>query len=58
MEDNDQLVETARKGVAILGAGTPAAVRLENTARFLDFVSENLIRAAEQGREVLHSRTR
>ncbi|XVQ16305.1 helix-turn-helix domain-containing protein [Spirillospora sp. CA-255316] len=54
--DNDQLVETARQGVAILGPGTPAATRLENTARFLDFVTESLIRAAEQAREVLYTK--
>ncbi|MFI5682082.1 GbsR/MarR family transcriptional regulator [Streptomyces cellulosae] len=55
---NDQFIETARQGTAILGHGTPAATRLENAARFLDFVSENLIRAAEQGREVLYTRTK
>jgi DNA-binding transcriptional ArsR family regulator len=54
---NDQVVETARQGVAILGPGTPAAARLQNIARFLDFVSEALIRAAEQGREVLYTKT-
>ncbi len=54
---NDQFIETARQGVGILGRGTPAATRLENAARFLDFVSEALIRAAEQGREVLYTRT-
>ncbi|MGW4566043.1 helix-turn-helix domain-containing protein [Streptomyces sp. NPDC004561] len=54
---NDQFIETARQGVGILGRGTPAATRLENAARFLDFVGENLIRAAEQGREVLYTRT-
>jgi DNA-binding transcriptional regulator GbsR (MarR family) len=53
---NDQLVEAARKGVAVLGADTPAAVRLESIARFLDFVSEGITRAAEQAREVLHTR--
>ncbi|MCG5469813.1 helix-turn-helix domain-containing protein [Micromonospora sp. LAH09] len=53
---NDQLVETARQGVALLGPHTPAAARLENIARFLDFISESVIRAAEQAREVLHSR--
>ncbi|MFI0156442.1 GbsR/MarR family transcriptional regulator [Streptomyces lydicus] len=53
---NDQFIETARQGVGILGRGTPAATRLENAARFLDFVSEGLIRAAEQGREVLYTR--
>lgn len=53
---NDQLVETARQGVAVLGPGTPAADRLENIARFLDFVSEGIIRAAEQAREVLYTK--
>jgi DNA-binding CsgD family transcriptional regulator len=54
---NDQFIATARHGAAILGPGTPAATRLENAARFLDFVSEALIRAAGQGREVLYTRT-
>ncbi|MEU8424184.1 helix-turn-helix domain-containing protein [Micromonospora sp. NPDC048835] len=52
---NDQLVATAREGVAILGPQTPAAARLENIARFLDFISESIVRAAEQARAVLHS---
>ncbi|MGC4987523.1 MarR family transcriptional regulator, partial [Streptomyces sp. DT193] len=33
----------------------PAAARLENVARFLDFISESITRAAEQAREVLHT---
>jgi predicted transcriptional regulator len=49
-----QLVETARQGVGILGPG-PAAARLENIARFLDFVGENTARAAEQAREILYA---
>lgn len=49
-----QVVETARQGVAILGPGTPAATRLENIARFLDFVGESQARAAEQAREILY----
>lgn len=53
---NDLFIETARQGVGVLRPGTPAAARLENAARFLDFVSEGLIRAAEQGREVLYTR--
>lgn len=53
---NDQLVATAREGVAVLGPRTPAAERLENIARFLDFISESITRAAEQAREVLHTR--
>lgn len=53
---NAQLAETARHGVGILGPGTPAAARLENIARFLDFVGENITRAAEQAREVLYTK--
>jgi len=41
---------------SILGPGTPAAARLENIARFLDFVGENITRAAEQAREVLYTK--
>jgi DNA-binding transcriptional ArsR family regulator len=52
----DQVVEIARQGVAILGPGTPAATRLENIARFLDFVAESVTRAAEQAREVLYTK--
>ncbi|MFC9942534.1 GbsR/MarR family transcriptional regulator [Streptomyces pratensis] len=51
-----QVIETARQGVGVLGPGTPAAARLENVARFLDFVSENMTRAAEQARAVLHTK--
>ncbi|MEU2587190.1 helix-turn-helix domain-containing protein [Streptomyces avermitilis] len=51
-----QLVETSRQGVSILGPGTPAATRLENIARFLDFISESIARAAEQAREILHTK--
>ncbi|MBR8643147.1 helix-turn-helix domain-containing protein [Streptomyces tuirus] len=52
---NLQLAETARQGVGVLGPGTPAATRLENIARFLDFVSESLTRAADQARDILHT---
>ncbi|MGW6899600.1 helix-turn-helix domain-containing protein [Streptomyces sp. NBC_00624] len=51
-----QQVEISRQGVAVLGPGTPAAVRLENVARFLDFVAESLTRAAEQAREILYTK--
>ncbi|MFE2138822.1 helix-turn-helix domain-containing protein [Streptomyces sp. NPDC059466] len=51
-----QLVETTREGVRVLGPGTPAAIRLENIARFLDFVSESIARAAEQARDILHAK--
>ncbi|MEV0761662.1 helix-turn-helix domain-containing protein [Nocardia sp. NPDC050435] len=49
------LVDLARQGVGILGDGTPAAVRLQNIARFLDFVSQSIAQAAEQGRALLHA---
>lgn len=48
--------ETARQGVGVLGPGTPAGDRMENIARFLDFVSETTARAAQQAREILHTR--
>ncbi|WP_406436335.1 helix-turn-helix domain-containing protein [Streptomyces sp. NBC_00631] len=51
-----QLAETARQGVGVLGPGTPAAVRLENIARFVDFVGESMARAAEQARDVLYAK--
>jgi predicted transcriptional regulator len=50
-------VEVARKGVGVLGPGTPAAVRLENIARYLDFVGERFAQAAEEARDVLYSGT-
>lgn len=50
-----QQAEILREGVGILGSGSPAAVRLENVSRFLDFVAESLGRAADQAREVLYS---
>ncbi|MCX5207752.1 helix-turn-helix domain-containing protein [Kitasatospora sp. NBC_00240] len=50
-----QIVETARQGVSVFGSDTPAGARLENVARFLDFVSESIARAAEQAREILHA---
>ncbi|GAA3597197.1 helix-turn-helix domain-containing protein [Streptomyces osmaniensis] len=55
---NDQLVATARHGVTVLGSGTPAAARLENIARFLDYISDSITRAAEQARQVLHTTPR
>jgi DNA-binding transcriptional ArsR family regulator len=51
---NAQFAETARQGVGVLGPGTPAAVRLEGIARFVDFVGESIARAAEQAREILY----
>ncbi|MCB5183195.1 MarR family transcriptional regulator [Streptomyces antimicrobicus] len=52
---NDELVRTAREGAAVLGPHTPAAARLENVARFLDFISESIVRAAEQARDILRT---
>ncbi|MBG0816867.1 helix-turn-helix domain-containing protein [Planomonospora sp. ID82291] len=46
----------ARQGVDVLGPDTPAAARLENIARFVDFVSESIARAADQAREILHTK--
>ncbi|MFF8380876.1 helix-turn-helix domain-containing protein [Streptomyces sp. NPDC015661] len=51
-----QIVETAREGVTVFGARTPTGNRLENVARFLDFVSETTTRAAEQARAILHTK--
>ncbi|WKX74335.1 MarR family transcriptional regulator [Streptomyces sp. XD-27] len=51
-----QVAETARRGVGILGRDSPAAARLENIARFSDFISESILRATEQVREVLHTK--
>lgn len=53
---NAELAVTARQGVGVLGSGTPAAVRLENIARFMDFVGESITRAAEQAREILSTK--
>ncbi|MGW7344072.1 helix-turn-helix domain-containing protein [Streptomyces sp. NPDC054854] len=50
------LGDVARQGVAILGPHTPAATRLENIARFVTFISESIARAADQAREVLHTK--
>jgi hypothetical protein len=52
---NDQLVAVARQGAAVLGPDTGAAARLENVARFMDFISESITRAADQARAVLRS---
>ncbi|MFC1441753.1 helix-turn-helix domain-containing protein [Streptacidiphilus sp. N1-10] len=51
-----QVAATARQGVAVLGRNTPAAARLENIARYSDFISENILRSAEQVREILHTK--
>ncbi|MFJ6574299.1 MarR family transcriptional regulator [Streptomyces sp. NPDC091292] len=50
------LGEVARQGIGVLGPDTPAAARLENIARFVDFVSESIARAADQARDILHTK--
>lgn len=50
-----EMAEVARRGVGLLGPDTPAATRLENIARFIDFVGESMTRAAEQARDVLYA---
>jgi DNA-binding transcriptional regulator GbsR (MarR family) len=51
-----QVAEIARRGTGVLGRDSAAAARLENLARFSDFISESILRAAEQVREVLHTK--
>ncbi|MBC3840877.1 helix-turn-helix domain-containing protein [Streptacidiphilus sp. 4-A2] len=51
-----QVAHTARQGIPVLGRDTPAATRLENIARFSDFISESMLRAAEQVRDILHTK--
>jgi DNA-binding transcriptional ArsR family regulator len=50
------IVEVARQGSGVLGPDTPAGARMENVARFLDFVSESIARAAEQARDILYTK--
>ncbi|MET8149620.1 helix-turn-helix domain-containing protein [Actinoplanes sp. NPDC049668] len=49
-----QVAEIARQGVGLLGPA--ASARLENIARFSAFISESMMRAAEQVRDLLHTR--
>ncbi|GAA1256907.1 helix-turn-helix domain-containing protein [Kitasatospora nipponensis] len=51
-----QVAETARQGVGVLGRDSAAGVRLENIARFSDFISESVLRAAEQVRDLLYTK--
>lgn len=48
-----QVAAASREGVDVMGRGTPAATRLENAARFLDFIAETMLGAAEEARDVL-----
>ncbi|SKC59323.1 GbsR/MarR family transcriptional regulator [Krasilnikoviella flava] len=52
---NAALAATARQGVDVLGRESPAGARLENMARFIDFVADSITRAAEQARDLLHT---
>ncbi|MFE1954159.1 helix-turn-helix domain-containing protein [Streptomyces sp. NPDC059524] len=51
-----EIATTARQGTGILGPDSRAGVRLENIARFLDYVSESLVRASDQARDILTAR--
>ncbi|MFF3492036.1 helix-turn-helix domain-containing protein [Streptomyces sp. NPDC002795] len=51
-----QLAEVARQGVGVLGRDTAAAARLENIARYSEFMSESMLRAADQVRDILHTK--
>ncbi|MHB9755589.1 GbsR/MarR family transcriptional regulator [Streptomyces sp. BYX5S] len=51
-----RLAEVARQGVGVLGRGTPAAARLQNIARYSEFMSESIMRAADQVRDILHTK--
>nr|WP_228540086.1 MarR family transcriptional regulator [Nocardia sp. XZ_19_385] len=51
-----QVAEITRQGVDVFGRGTPTATRLENMARFSDFISETILQAAARGREVLYTK--
>jgi DNA-binding transcriptional regulator GbsR (MarR family) len=53
---NLRLAEIARQGVGVLGPDSPAATRLENIARFVEFIGESINRAAEQAREILYAK--
>ncbi|MGF6883169.1 DNA-binding transcriptional ArsR family regulator [Nocardia sp. GAS34] len=48
---NDSLVAAGRHGAEVLGAHTPAGARLDEMARFLDYVSRELADAVERWQE-------
>ncbi|PJI94798.1 GbsR/MarR family transcriptional regulator [Luteimicrobium subarcticum] len=50
---NAELAAASRQGAQVLGAGTPAADRLERVARYMEFVSDIEMRAADEAREML-----
>ncbi|WP_051802764.1 helix-turn-helix domain-containing protein [Actinocatenispora sera] len=51
-----RFAEAARQGVEVFDG--PAAIRLQNIARFMDFIGESITRAANQAREVLSTEAR
>ncbi|GEA87148.1 helix-turn-helix domain-containing protein [Cellulomonas cellasea] len=50
-----EVAATARQGVRLLGRDSQAGIRLENMARFMEFVGESILRASEQARDILSS---
>ncbi|NAS23864.1 helix-turn-helix domain-containing protein [Herbidospora sp. NEAU-GS84] len=50
---NDRVVVAARQGVEVMGRDTPAGQRLESVARFMDHVTNDLIRSTLQWRPIL-----
>ncbi|MEV5506942.1 helix-turn-helix domain-containing protein [Streptomyces orinoci] len=50
---NAAIADEVRWGAGVMGAGTPAAVRLESMGRFLSQVGEDLAQAAEHWRQVI-----
>ncbi|ELS51619.1 hypothetical protein STVIR_7391 [Streptomyces viridochromogenes Tue57] len=51
MQMNDALVAASRRGVEILGSGTPAGARFESSAELLLLVSESLRQVMERWRQ-------
>ncbi|WP_225727038.1 MULTISPECIES: helix-turn-helix domain-containing protein [unclassified Nocardia] len=52
-----EVAEITRQGVEIFGCGTPTARRLEDMARFTDFISETILQAVARSREVLYPKS-
>ncbi|MBO3745942.1 helix-turn-helix domain-containing protein [Streptosporangiaceae bacterium NEAU-GS5] len=56
VQRNAVLVETARQGIGVLGAGTPAGVRLEEMSQLLGHIMEDMLKAGEHWHEVFLAR--
>lgn len=52
---NADLAEASRQGVRLVGADTPAGMRLASMARFMDLVSDSILRAAADARVMLET---